>query len=259
MDHSQPNSPQPLTGGPWPNHLWEPILSTRLIWSSVKLFLINLLSFCQQFQINKLGRCYQRRLRICSSTRSKTLIGPMLGPFSLPNASVPSLSLRLRPFNGYIKLVYGSTAMHLPWNCLSTLYFIFKLMVSSPLIRVIFISNSSPSWLLLSSPHLLDNVVCESLWHQTLELIWPYSYPKRWRIEDGSPEKLSLVWAYCDALWLVAHPSHIPAPGEEHLANPKDWYLTLMMVSHNLVFLGLLPDKCESCMMLDWFLDQEAS
>lgn len=86
----------------------------------------------------------------------KTLIGPMLGPFFLPNASVPSLTLRLRPFNRCIKLVYGLTAMHLPWNCLSTHYFIFKLMVSSPLIRVIFISNSSPSWLLLSSPRLLD-------------------------------------------------------------------------------------------------------
>lgn len=158
MDHSQPNSPQPLTGGPWPNHLWESILSTRHIQSSVELFLIYLLFFCQQFQINKLGRCYQRRLRICSSTRSKTLIDPMLGPFFLPNASVPSLSLRLRPFNGYVKLVYGSTAMHLPWNHLSTLYFIFKLMVSSPLIRVNFISNSSPSWLLLSSSHLLDNL-----------------------------------------------------------------------------------------------------
>lgn len=82
----------------------------------------------------------------------------MLGPFFLPNAPVLSLSLRLRPFNGYVKLVYGSTAMHLPWNHLSTLYFIFKLMVSSPLIRVNFISNSSPSWLLLSSSHLLDNL-----------------------------------------------------------------------------------------------------
>ena len=96
-------------------------------------------------------------LRICSCTRSNTLIGPILRPFFLPNEYVLSLSLSLRPFKGTSNYFMAQQATHLPWECLSTLYFKKKLMVSSSFIRAIFISKSSPSWL-LSSPGLLNNL-----------------------------------------------------------------------------------------------------
>lgn len=118
-------------------------------------------------------------------------------------------------------------ATHLPWECLSTLYLKKILMVSFPFIRAIFISKSSPSWLLLSSPGLLSNLC--GMWILTTS-------------DSGTCMAWSVSHMLC-GLW------HTPATFQ-HLKNIlwtywTDIWMTLVMVSYNLIFLGLLSDKWE--------------